>query len=103
MNFEITSSSCIYSLFFSFMCTVGCSNTSYKKTASNDNCTKCPMNTVSTTNRTSCVCKVGYYKSSSDSAEVSPCYGKSDLCIFLEFRFKSKLQQIRIKILPYLF
>jgi hypothetical protein len=33
--------------------------------------------------RASCVCKDGYYKTSSDKSEVSPCYGKlADLLLF---------------------
>ena len=64
------------------MYVAGCSNTGYKKNISNDNCTECPMNTVSILNKTSCVCKDGYYKSSSNNAELSPCYGK--LSKFLE-------------------
>ena len=54
----------------------GCSNTSYKQSISNDNCTKCPANTISNMNRTKCVCKDGYYNRSSDNSEASPCYGK---------------------------
>ena len=73
--------------FYSFLCYVGCSNTSYKKKISNDNCTECPMNTVSNVNRNSCVCKDGYYKRSSDSSESSPCYGKFvDSLLFPAFR-----------------
>jgi hypothetical protein len=60
---------------------------SYKKKISNDNCTECPMNTVSNVNRNSCVCKDGYYKRSSDSSESSPCYGKFvDSLLFPAFR-----------------
>ena len=78
------------------MHTVGCSNTSYKQNISNDHCTECPMNTVSTTSGTSCVCKEGYYKSSSDNAKLSPCYGK--LSKFLSFSKKMELQQLGMKI-----
>jgi hypothetical protein len=44
------------------------------------------MNTVSNVNRSSCGCKDGYYKSSSDKSELSPCYGKfADLLLFSAF------------------
>ncbi|CAB4043908.1 ephrin type-A receptor 2 [Paramuricea clavata] len=58
-----------------------CSNTSFKKKISNDNCTECPANTVSNVNRNSCVCKDGYYKRSSDSSqsESSPCYALPEI------------------------
>ena len=54
----------------------GCGNTSYKQNISNDNCIKCPENSVSNMNRTNCVCKDGYYKRSTDNSEASPCYSK---------------------------
>ncbi|CAB4032197.1 ephrin type-A receptor 2-like [Paramuricea clavata] len=57
-----------------------CSNTSYKTGISNDDCTECPMNTVSSNvKRASCVCKDGYYKTSSDKSEVSPCYALPEI------------------------
>jgi hypothetical protein len=76
---------CFYYLIY--YTTLGCSNTSYKTGISNDDCTECPMNTVSSDmKRTSCVCKNGYYKTSSDKSEVSPCYGKlADLLLFSSF------------------
>ena len=61
------------------------SNTSYKRGISNDNCIECPMNTAGNVNRNNCVCKDGYYKSSPDKSEVSPCYGKlADLLLFFQ-------------------
>ena len=83
----------MHAYFYSFLLLIhvpciGCSNTSYKKGISNDNCTECPMNTVSNVNRNSCVCKDGYYKRSSDSSESSPCYGKFVDSLFF-FRFSS--------------
>jgi hypothetical protein len=73
-----------YSMLLLLIYTIGCSNTSYKTGISNDNCTECPMNTVSSdVKRASCVCKDSYYKTSSDKSEVSPCYGKlADLLLF---------------------
>ena len=66
--------------------TLGCSNTTYKRDISNDNCTECPMNTVGNVNRNNCVCKDGYHKTSSDKSEVSSCYGKlADLLLFSSF------------------
>lgn len=60
---------------------VGCSDTSYKKNISNDDCAECPTNTVSNMDSTGCVCKNGYHKSSPNNSELSPCYGKPSICI----------------------
>ena len=61
---------------------VGCNNKSYKKNILNNDCAECPTNAISNTNRTSCVCKDGYYKISGNTSELSPCYGKPFICIF---------------------
>ena len=54
-----------------------CPSNSYKANISNSDCTRCPKNTRSTSDRTECLCNNGYYRSPYDSSAWSPCYGES--------------------------
>ena len=59
---------------YTFFVVLACGKKYFKQNPSNENCTRCPLNSVPNENKTQCRCKDDYYKRPNDHSR--NCYGK---------------------------
>ena len=69
----------VTSTFFLLLSVSACPPEYYQLTVSSFQCIRCPSNSVNTdytTTKTTCQCKIGYYRPIINTALLTPCYGR---------------------------